>query len=68
MSKFGLHNQHVEIPFREWSLMFFLHVVGLWSLLTDDLFMPPLNDLCINSIDFVESSISPQGNLSEIQL
>ena len=58
MSKFGLHNQHVEIPLQGMEFVRFSICGGLWSLRTVNLFMPPLNKLCLDSIP-------QQGNLSK---
>ncbi len=63
MSRFSLHKRHVEIPLRGMEFVCFSTRGGLWGLRIVNLFMPPLNKLCLNSIDFVESSISSQGNL-----
>ena len=50
MSKYCLQNQHDEIPLWGMELVCFSTCGGLWSLRAVNLFMPPLNKLCLNSI------------------
>jgi hypothetical protein len=61
MIRFSLHNRQVEIPLQGMEFVCFSTRGGLWGLRIVNLFMPPPNKLCLNSIDFVESSISCKG-------
>ena len=56
MSVFGLHKRLVEIPLQGMEFVCFSTHGGLCGLRMVNLFMPPLNKLCINSIPC-------QGNL-----
>ena len=50
MSKYSLHNGQVEIPLQGMEFVRFSTCGGLWGLRTINLFVPPLNKLCFNSI------------------
>ena len=50
MSRFSLHKRQVEIPLQGMEFVCFSTRGGLWSLRAVNLFMPPLNKLCLNSI------------------
>jgi len=56
MRKFSLHKRQVEIPLQGMEFVCFSTRGGLWDLLIVNLFMPPHNKLCLNSIPH-------QGNL-----
>ena len=50
MIRFSLHNRQVEIPLQGMEFVCFSTRGGLWGLRIVNLFMPPPNKLCLNSI------------------
>ena len=50
MSMISLHKRRVEIPLQGMEFVSYSMCGGYWNLLIVNLFMPPLNILCFDSI------------------